>query len=290
MRSSLIFLILLSLNFAVFAGPAGAQPKQLYKLELVVFSHVSPASLNIEKWPATPDLPSLANALELGALPLPAPANTADIAGVIPSKATLQAVPSSVPSAPTVYQVLPYSNFDLNKAVAKLSRNSAYQVLVHVAWLQPGVKAKQAKKLHIYGGNAYDNDGSVLTNVSPLLVTQPMPPANTSANTPTGGMPAAADVSATQQALPAVSAWQVDGFVKISQPYLFQLNADLVLTIPQAQLNDMASDLVDDIKTNQFVLHQTFRLKLGELYYIDHPLFGVLAQVTKYTPSTSNKT
>lgn len=78
---------------------------------------------------------------------------------------------------------------------------------------------------------------------------------------------------------PKVSKWihieggnsiQVNGMMKISRPYLFQVDADLVLTIPKA----------DKITATQFVLKQTASLRANQIYYFDQPLFGAIIRIT----------
>ncbi|MSP52674.1 MAG: hypothetical protein EXR81_00280 [Gammaproteobacteria bacterium] len=73
---------------------------------------------------------------------------------------------------------------------------------------------------------------------------------------------------------------QVNGMLKISRPYLFQADADLVLTIPAAVMQQIAPNAIAKIATTQFVLKQTASVRANQIYYFDHPLFGVILRIT----------
>ena len=75
------------------------------------------------------------------------------------------------------------------------------------------------------------------------------------------------------------SAVQVDGILRISRPSLFQIDANVVLTIPRATLQQIAPTAADKITATQFLLKQTVSLRANQLYYLDHPLFGVLIKI-----------
>jgi hypothetical protein len=54
----------------------------------------------------------------------------------------------------------------------------------------------------------------------------------------------------------------------------------LVLTLPQDTIDSLAGSESDSISTNKFLLKATYRMKAKELFYFDHPLFGMLVQIT----------
>ena len=241
-------LAVLLISFCSQATQQSIANGPIYKVELVVFAHVTEQGLLSEVWPATPELPNMQRVYNLKLRPQ------------LIQSANQNAVSVSQVQ-PQLYQILPSANFTLKKEASKLEANGDYPVLVHVAWLQPGLPIRNSRRIHIYGGQAYTAAGQLATAISPL---------NMDNNTD----------------LPAPSSdtrWQLNGYVRVSKPYLFQLNADLVLTIPQQLLAQVSSAAARQLQTNQFVLRQTFRMKLNQLYYIDHPLFGILAEVTKYS-------
>ena len=245
-----------------------AADQPLYKVEIIVFAHITSAALNSERWPANPEMPSLLGVKNLTTIPVATP----DAAANATPDTTESSVASVQPQTQAkIYQIMTPNELDLSKVVERLKNSKDYPPLVHAAWLQPGLPVKNSPRIHLYGGQAYNADGKPIDAVSPLLsfddndTSQPDVPST---------------VSHT------ASEWQVNGYVRISQPYLFQIDANLVLTIPHAEIEKIIPSVADRIKTDHFVMNQTFRLKLGELYYIDNPLFGVLVRVDK---SPSNK-
>lgn len=245
-------LLLLLLGSSVFAAP-----QQLYKVELIIFAHITPAALNSEQWPANPTMPTLSRIRNLQA----AIVNNAPASPAVPQQSQKQ-----------LYQIMSPTQLDLTKVVMRLKKSKDYPPLVHVAWLQPGLPVKNSPRIHLYGGQAYDVDGKAINAVTPLL----------SFGANENGAPATPAGAVTPSAPQSVNAWEVNGYVRISRPYLFQIDADLALTIPRSQLEKIVPSAADNIKTDHFVMKQTFRLKLSELYYIDNPLFGVLVRVDKY--------
>lgn len=252
-----VFILLMSLLSACTVC-AASQTEPLYQVEIIVFSQVSANALLSEQWPATPLLPSLNRVKEL--TPLPAPqANNDD--GVEAMKGDNSVAEDAQTNESTPFAVLPASDWQLTKAAQKIAKQGEYQVLLQASWLMPALSDKKAPKIHIYGGQAYGAGGEVLEANSPL-----MSPVNNEI------LPSTAPVNQ----------WQINGFIKISKPYLFQADADLVLTLPKSVIEKLSSKAADTLKTNQFVLNQTYRLRLGQLYYFDHPLFGMLMEITKY--------
>jgi hypothetical protein len=258
MRFKIFFAIFLTLFTAVLSA------EQLYKVEIIVFAHVTPAALNSEHWPTDPRLPAMSRVRDL----LPMAITTADD--------TAQVQPSN-------YQILIPTDLDMSSIVKKLKAAKDYPPLIHVAWLQPGMPVKNSPRIHLYGGQAYDASDNPLDVVSPLTESEPQ---NNTDNNATANPDANVNLT-TSTNLQSVASWQLNGYVRVSQPYLFQIDTDLVLTIPRQQLVKMVPSIADDIKSTHFVMDQTFRMKLGELYYIDHPLFGVLVEVNKYPQPTS---
>jgi hypothetical protein len=189
---------------------------QLYKVELIVFSHVTAAGLNSETWPIPAMLPDLKNVENL--------------------------MPAETP--PGVYQVLPSSEFTLNRDAAELAKTKDYPVLVHLAWLQSGQATRESPRVHIVGGPGYDANGQVVAEGQPAQF------------------------------------WAVDGFVRVSRPYTFQVDANLVLTVPKNIVHGLTAKLTQDVPVYQFTLIQSDHPKLKEVYYFDHPLFGMLLQIT----------
>jgi len=220
-----------------------------YQVEVIIFEHVTQQGIESEAWPNNPQLPSFRNAINLQ-----------------------QATNNNALNQPTQlqnYQLLPASYFHLSQETNKLQRNPNYRILLHQTWLQPIGGERSAKPIHLYGGELFNSDGSVMTNDNNNL----LPP-------------------------PSDSYWQLNGTVTISMDRFFNVKTDFLLNEPISQLPTNTQQQADNYHfqpTNikSFLLLQTRRMKSNELNYIDHPLFGILIAIYPYQatlqPQTSPK-
>jgi hypothetical protein len=69
---------------------------------------------------------------------------------------------------------------------------------------------------------------------------------------------------------------ELDGCIKISRNRFFNVNTKLYLTLPQSALRHFGSSL------QTFHLIENRRTALNKINYLDHPLFGMLVQITPY--------
>jgi hypothetical protein len=88
----------------------------------------------------------------------------------------------------------------LQQEAKKLQQNSKYQIVLHTSWTQTISTPRQAKWIHIYGGQPYNAQG------------KPIP--NNSNERPTY--------------------WQLNGKIKINKLHFFDIYTKLYLTIPEA--------------------------------------------------------
>lgn len=133
--------IMLTCLLALLATHASANA--IYQVEMIIFSHITPTSLNSEQWPI-----------------ITSPAiNLKTAWGLTPSKASV-----TNSDAAKTYTLLPDYDFKQNDVASKLLKDPRYQVILHVAWRQPLTSAKHARWIHIYGGKGYDEDGNVTLN------------------------------------------------------------------------------------------------------------------------------
>lgn len=236
---------------------ADDEPPELYQVELIVFAHEEPSAIDSERWPKNPEMPSLQGVTEL----LP-PASQSFI-GTLDGEP--DAVKQDAPPAP--YQALDSDNMLLNREATRLAKHKGYQVLVHTAWLQPLTNPSYARRIHIYGGQAYDDHGKKL-NIN-------------------------RDDAYNEDLLAAhlASAWQLNGTVKVgeSKGYIdFQTNLTLNQPTKANQAKTEQNTLTnndadyDDLGLQSFRLVQSRRMKKDELHYIDHPLYGVIVKITPY--------
>lgn len=236
----------LALTTLLISGAATAQTPW-YQVEVIVFAYTNPDSHG-ELWYQNPGLPDLQNSIELitGAADPIAPSGKTRR-----DKSGKARQPLRIP-----YRELPSSRYRLDgvERILKLSRN--YKPLLHVAWQQPGEESENARAVH-------------------LEVSRPaaQAPAKGSANT-----------------IAAVSEDLLDGIIRLRVSRFLHVDVDMayfppdpsVLAPPQS-VSSQTEDRSDRIAPHADYVRmiQTRKIKLNELDYFDHPLFGVLLQVSR---------
>jgi len=221
----IISILFIAIMFVGVTAQAAQQPK-LYKVEVIVFEHITPQSLSSETWPTSLDEPNLRGAIQLQ-----------------PSEG----------SSTQLYELLPKSYFQLNREVRRLNNNSSYKILTHLAWIQPVSAPRFAKPVQITGGTLYTSDGQVVL---------PEP----------GG-----DLNAY-----AGDYQQLNGTITISVMKYLQIQTNLLLTEPGYQIPQQADAEGKTASLISFPMNQTRRTKSKDLNYFDHPLYGMLIEITPY--------
>lgn len=151
---------------------------------------------------------------------------------------------------------LPQEAFELADQASALTASGKYQILEHVAWLQPGLAKRQAIPVRIQAGLDYSDDFG--EHVPVYLVTEDQ------------GM----------QEEHAIS--ELDGTVKVVLGRYLHVFTDLIYRRPVDK--NVSAEPVTDVSEHGRVLanfplkiHRKMRSK--ELHYIDHPLFGILVEI-----------
>ncbi len=116
---------LLFASHSVFASQAQSTV-QWYQIEMIFFSHLSDGELDNQTWPL-----------------LPAFNAPSEIISLVP--------PQIYPTQPlTSYPLLLPKDFILNDEAAHLTNNPNYQMIGHLAWLQPIASLSQSKSTPTY--------------------------------------------------------------------------------------------------------------------------------------------
>ncbi len=225
-----------------------------YQVELIVFENLYPQS-DGEVWHKTPDLIELDDTVILKSI-------RNAISGVSEENNTSDEDIQLLP-----YTILPDENYRMNGIYRVLRLSREYRPLYHVSWQQPGLDGNQAKSVHLQ-----TNDVANLYELTmpATLVTDPMPvnfyePVNLS----------------------------LDGTLRIRSNLYLYLDLDMVLFrqpplqesdyIEEISVPELPSLQVPEIEPVEYVrLFETRRIKLNELHYFDHPMFGVIVQVSRY--------
>ena len=274
-----------------------------YQVEVVVFKHTDTS--DTESWPDDPGAPDLAHTVVLS--PPSASAVTDLEAGdLFADKDTGQAFVAFLtddkpknPDAPMAFRLLPGSDDQLGGDVTRLNNAGAYQVLYHAAWRQPAYAPENTTPVHIRYDpvgvqtrmlSAVDEDAVLQTTYqSPLdqgdgTVPQAEPTPGTPP-TPTTPPVSEQQPLSEESSSPPSPSWLLNGEIGLTQSRYLHLDVDLVYQVnTPADPSQQDSVIGDTMITQTFRLQQSRRIRSDNIYYFDHPRFGVLAKVTPYTP------
>jgi len=233
LRFTLIIIALaLNLNSVTsYADPA--QP--WYQVELVVFSHINAKALNSEYWPA----------------PTPIATDNPTIFSLVQPSEDSSLDNSNVQNQLTL---LPSSKFKLNHEANLISKRPDYQLLLHIAWQQPFSNPAPNEVIHLYGGNAYSDSGSV-------------------------------DAKNAYDDLPfdAKQNWQINGLLNIRVDRYFQVGFNLNFAEPMQAMRSLDNNNQHNVSDDfaYFHFNQSRRMRSNELNYFGHPLYGVLMKISR---------
>jgi hypothetical protein len=258
-----------------------------YAVEVIVFERSSDSGRDAELWPSDPGLPDIAGAVELSleGLSTQAPGAQAQSPPATPGEApTASATPVDA-SMPRAFQLLPASQFRLTDTWRRLDKSGAYRPLLHIAWIQPGYTAENARPVHVR------NDNAALGAVTSMPGTDPgaLPALN--------GGSSALTLSAPIRVARDRSKAAIDGTFKVHRARYLHVEADLLYHRPlpaDANVNDAGSPALPDSPDTALIeqllaegdatprlfrLSESRRMRSRELHYLDHPLFGALVEI-----------
>jgi len=142
------------------------------------------------------------------------------------------------------YQVLPSGRYKISGVYSALKSSRDYRPIMHIAWQQPGLTRSRAKYVHIRRMEGLSNPDSI------------------------------------QEGLV-----KIDGTVRLRGGHFLYLDIDLAYflnALPESMIN---SAMINENVTNQLSDHtrlsESRKVKLNELHYFDHPLFGVITWVRR---------
>jgi hypothetical protein len=145
----------------------------------------------------------------------------------------------------SAFKRLPSSRYKLGGVNKNLKLSSDYRPLYHVAWQQPELTKSRAKKVHIKNPEAKIN-GTVNLRGGHLL------------------------------------------HLDLNISYFVDLYTESVTSFTEENIY-VAGEDVEEMKVDEEIImsgtyaqmKETRRIKLNELHYFDHPLFGVIMRVTR---------
>lgn len=183
----------------------------------------------------------------------------------------------------TPFVLLPNNNHKLANHARALARDSRYRVLFHQAWRQPVKPRKNASAILIFGGNNYGEhselEGSITLSLARLL----------QINTRLWLTQFEINYGQTPSDWPPLPAQPQ----KLKQALLAQVrNADDLTLIPEQPLSwELPAEPLADITTEAnapylpqriVLMNEERQMRSSEIHYLDHPLFGLIIQLTPY--------
>ena len=251
--SGSLFLTLLALT-----ATAHAEELRYYDVEVIIFESLDPAARQSENWKT-------------------------DISRTIPPVAAELDQPYPGPMPPQydpslTFKSLPSSKYQLQTEEKLLTDTNQYRILLHTAWVQPGMDPSDALPVHL--------NRSFLTETP---VTQSLIPA--SPDMPPANLPAPTGVTQTRSVL--------DGYIKIILTRYLHADVDLVYTtgLPLSDQSMSTNPTTNTSETTPtpsvtpaisltqpviYHLNESRRMRSKELHYLDHPVLGVLLLITQY--------
>ena len=225
----------------MFAACANVQAAW-YQVELIVFSRLQPDT-DGEIWYSNPGLPDRTDSIEL----------ITDVADPTGGDA--------------VESLMPFRELDIDSyrlegiyRVLKLSRE--YRPLYHTSWQQPALSAVSSRAVHLE------------TFYETVNVEEELPPELAAIQI--------ADESYTPPEL------LFDGTIRLRSSRFLHVDVDMAYfpkTMPGMGQAGPVSQNRENIYTSQYAeyvrMQESRKIKLNELHYFDHPLFGVILQVSR---------
>jgi len=260
----------LAIILLFFSLTAAAQEIPWYTVEVLVFERTHPGGLEAEHWRDDPGFPNLEGTLAL----------------------TRQLGQADEPYA---YTLLGRDEFMLRGMKSRLERSETLTPLLHLAWRQPGLDRAESKTVHIRS--------------APYLRATDASESNRRAWAPQAGqLPTWAGSGGAEGRQDPVT---LEGTLRLYRSRYLHVDVDLryfrppsedepptgldphvqtVATAPgtPGEQDAMALTTEDELLqapvSTHFRLTEHRRLRSKETHYFDHPLFGVLVQVTPYEP------
>jgi|GEM_PF-897869 len=259
-----------------------------YQVEVIIFAYAHPDT-DGESWYVNPGLPHEQNAIDLlttsvqpSAKPLPGPPGPT--AQDSDQDKTGQAAAHLAP-----YMMLSDDHNRLDQVYHILTISGAYRPLYHASWQQPGLDGDHARYVHIEvmrGGQGGED---------PPAGQQAVPTENGTGTADTAqeeGAPAD-NTAAAGNAAPSYQPPQpaVDAMLRVRANHFLHIDLDAAYFPKDPSI--LQSSTAADGETSSWQhadyvrLQESRRVRLKELHYFDHPLFGVIVQVTRLDQDNS---
>lgn len=242
--------ILISILFLILANSSFADDMRYYDIEVVIIENMTDKQKNSENWPLQVNLTQAEKTVQLG------------------QPVLSEWLPKGV-DLKSSYKVLKPQNYQLTEQVEKISESKTQRVIFHTAWRQPGLDKKQALPIYfkheVTAPPVIENEeGNEIVQNSETASTQKT---NTS---------------------PSI----LEGILRVTLSRYLHLEAELTFRnkAPDIVKSDNPFSELDNEEVRseiqkQGVIHlkqKRRRIRSNELHYIDHPVLGMLINITRY--------
>ncbi|MFQ5659210.1 MAG: CsiV family protein [Gammaproteobacteria bacterium] len=235
-----------------------------YQVEVIVFAYLNP-DLDGELWFQNPGLPARDNSIDPVTVP-------PDFIETTPAEAQATASePESEGRKLIAYKALPEESYRLNKDYRILKLSANYHRILHVAWQQPGLGRSSARWVHLEKLEEPETETETESELDSALP------------------PELADIQIQENGYTAPEII-FDGTVRLRSTKFLHVDIDCAY-FPRDFQQILAAQRhkTDNSNNSDFInpdagyvrLKESRKIKLNELYYFDHPLFGVLLQVSR---------
>lgn len=224
-----------------------------YQVEAIIFEHTSPDSGN-EYWDSEPGLVPLTDSV----IPVHEIIHETEL------NAGDEVLVENPPPRLVPYMLLPAKKYRLEGVYQSLRQSREFRPIYHVSWQQPAVDGNRARAMHL---QQEDNSNLFELTLPPTMVTESIP----------------AEFYEPIRLL-------FDGIIRIRSSVFLHVDVDMVLfrqppyVIPVEQPEISLLNLIPENPPAYIRLQETRRIRLNELHYFDHPMFGVILQVSRYAP------
>ena len=240
---------LISILFFTLANISFAEDMRYYDIEIIIFENLSEEAKNSENWPRQVNLVQPEKTVQLGQ-PV--------VSDWLPVGVDLK----------SSYKVLNASTYQLNDKVEAISKSKTQRVIFHTAWRQPGLDKNQALPIYFKREIA----------TAPVIQDEKTQNAEGTSSSDTNEL--------------AVSPSILEGIIRVTLARYLHLEAEISYRdkLPAILNSDNPFSMLDNENERakvqkQGVIHfkqDRRRIRSNELHYLDHPVLGMLVNITPY--------
>jgi len=197
------------------------------------------------------------------------------------------------------YQILPTAELRLLEEVGRLVESPRYELLLHVAWRQPGLDRENAIPVWLRGGRIYGKEYTSIDNQIEIMDSIPYvaDPGEETSFEFDAQNPETVEQQLRQRrdAIKHRGLYELEGKITVSLSRYLHTYTDLVFRRPRlsvdeestnaAQKEYLAARAADTRILNNHRLKEHRRMRSKNLHYIDNPEFAMLILITPWEPA-----